>query len=49
MRVYNPNPDYGMPTRIKRYANERYSWNKVAKITKQVYATLLQSRPGALS
>ena len=33
---------------IKVYANERYSWNKVAKITKQVYATLSQSRPGAL-
>src|SRR5438874_9741550 len=33
---------------LRLNANERYSWNKVAKITKQVYAPLLQSRLGAL-
>ena len=33
---------------LRLNANERYSWNKVAKITKQVYATLSQSRLGAL-
>lgn len=30
---------------IKRYANERYSWNKVAAITTAVYSRLLTSGP----
>ena len=29
---------------IKEYANERYSWNKVAAITTAVYSNLLSSR-----
>ena len=29
---------------IKRYANERYSWNKVAEITTAVYSNLLADR-----
>ena len=29
---------------IKKYANERYSWNKVAAITTPVYSNLLSSR-----
>jgi D-inositol-3-phosphate glycosyltransferase len=29
---------------IKKYANERYSWNKVAAITTTVYSNLLSSR-----
>jgi D-inositol-3-phosphate glycosyltransferase len=29
---------------IKKYANERYSWNKVAAITTAVYSNLLSSR-----
>jgi glycosyltransferase involved in cell wall biosynthesis len=29
---------------IKQYANERYSWSKVAAITTEVYSNLLSSR-----
>jgi len=29
---------------IKAYANERYSWNKVARVTTTVYSELLRSR-----
>jgi glycosyltransferase involved in cell wall biosynthesis len=29
---------------IKKYANERYSWNKVAAITTAIYCNLLSSR-----
>jgi D-inositol-3-phosphate glycosyltransferase len=32
-------------TKIKQYANERYSWNKVAAITMAVYSNLLTSDP----
>jgi glycosyltransferase involved in cell wall biosynthesis len=31
-------------TQIRKYANERYSWNKVAAITTAVYSNLLSSR-----
>ncbi len=31
-------------SRIKAYANERYSWDKVARITTAVYSELLRSR-----
>jgi glycosyltransferase involved in cell wall biosynthesis len=31
---------------IKEYANERYSWNKVAAITTAVYSNLFRSTQG---
>jgi glycosyltransferase involved in cell wall biosynthesis len=32
-------------SRIKQYANERYSWDKIAAITVAVYSKLLKSCP----
>jgi D-inositol-3-phosphate glycosyltransferase len=33
--------------RIKQFANERYSWDKVAELTRDVYSRLLSSDPRA--
>jgi len=35
-------------TKIKKYANDRYSWSKVAAMTKNVYSSLLAG-PGSVA